>query len=139
MKRPRVKGAGAPNKPARSSSSDKEGARAQGFAGADAAAAEAKEEEGSKKAGTRGEGVAEGGGGAAVAAAAAEKMEGWEEWPPWWTTWEVVDEQAMSFGSVWSPFWDGEFMGDEAYNALFGDVAWDGDLWNLKDLEKPKG
>ncbi|KAF8033086.1 hypothetical protein BT93_D1853 [Corymbia citriodora subsp. variegata] len=127
MKRRRVKGMEVPNKPARSSSSsDKEDARAQGIAGADVVAAEAKEEHGKK---ARVEGV--------VVAAVEEKMEGWEEWP-WWTR-EVADEEAMSFGSVWSPFWDGEFMGDEAYNALFGDVAWDGDdLWNLKDLEKPK-
>lgn len=134
MKRRRAKGVGAPHKPARSSPSDKEEARAQGFPGADAAAAEARQEDG-EKARTGGEGVAAGGGGAA-AAAAAEKMEGWEEWP-WWT-WGVADEEAMSFGSVWSPLWDVEFMGDEAYNALFGDVAWDGDLWDVRDLEKPK-
>ncbi|KAL3731469.1 hypothetical protein ACJRO7_028361 [Eucalyptus globulus] len=133
MKKRRVKGVEAPSKPARySSTSDKEDAQAQGT---HVAAAEARED--AKKARVRGEGVAGGDCAAAAAAAAEEKMEGWEEWP-WWTR-EVAVEEAMSFESVWSPFWDGEFMGDEAYNVLFGDVPWDdGDLWNLKDLEKPK-
>ena len=63
-----------------------------------------------------------------------ENSLGWEEWP--WLR-GAVDEQ-MSWGSVWSPFWDVDFV-DKAYSALFSDVAWDDDIWNLKTImEIPK-
>ncbi|PQQ08111.1 uncharacterized protein Pyn_04431 [Prunus yedoensis var. nudiflora] len=42
----------------------------------------------------------------------------------------VVDEQ-MSWGSIWMPFWDVEFMG-EAHYGLFSDVIWDDDIWGLR-------
>lgn len=42
-----------------------------------------------------------------------------------------LDEQ-MSWGSIWSPFWDVEFMG-EAHYGLFSDhVVWDDDIWGLR-------
>lgn len=58
----------------------------------------------------------------------------WEEyyyngnWP--WTC-GFVDEQ-MSWGSVWLPIWDMDFMG-EAFDALYSDVVWDDDIWNLRN------
>ncbi|XVF45329.1 hypothetical protein PTKIN_Ptkin02bG0197100 [Pterospermum kingtungense] len=63
-----------------------------------------------------------------------ENLLGWEEWP--WLT-GVADEQ-MSWSSVWSPFWDVDYV-DKTYNILFSDVAWDDDIWNLKTvMEIPK-
>jgi hypothetical protein len=53
----------------------------------------------------------------------------WEEYMPWLGG--VVDEQ-MSWGSTWFPGWDMDFMG-EAFNALYSDVVWDDDIWNLKN------
>ncbi|KAK6252661.1 hypothetical protein QUC31_014381 [Theobroma cacao] len=59
---------------------------------------------------------------------------GWEEWP--WLR-GAADEQ-MSWGAVWSPLWDVDFV-DKAYGSLFSDVAWDDDIWNLKTvMEIPK-
>ena len=52
----------------------------------------------------------------------------WEEYMPWLGS--VVDEQ-MSWGSTWFPGWDMDFMG-EAFSALYSDVVWDDDIWNLK-------
>lgn len=53
---------------------------------------------------------------------------GWsyEEYMPW-----LGDEQ-MSWGSTWFPWWDMDFMG-EAFNALYSDVVWDDDIWNLNN------
>ncbi|CAK9149329.1 unnamed protein product [Ilex paraguariensis] len=63
----------------------------------------------------------------------------WEEWQCWWSS--AVDE-LMSWGAVWCPFWDVvEFMGEdcEAYDALYSDVVWDYDVWDLKGInEVPK-
>ncbi|KAJ0095259.1 hypothetical protein Patl1_14966 [Pistacia atlantica] len=53
-----------------------------------------------------------------------------EEWP--WLK-GVVDEQ-MSWGYYCLPNWGVEFMA-EAYNALFSDVVWDDDIWNLKSIK----
>ncbi|TYI98487.1 hypothetical protein E1A91_D01G217600v1 [Gossypium mustelinum] len=50
----------------------------------------------------------------------------------WWEEWAYVDEQ-MSWASIWSPFWDVDFV-DIAYGALFNDVAWDDDIWDLKNV-----
>ncbi|XVE84846.1 hypothetical protein DITRI_Ditri17bG0045400 [Diplodiscus trichospermus] len=58
-----------------------------------------------------------------------ENLLEWEEWP--WLS-GVADEQ-MSWGLVWSPFWDVDFV-DKAYGVLFNDVAWDDDIWNLKTV-----
>ncbi|KAK8567730.1 hypothetical protein V6N12_006306 [Hibiscus sabdariffa] len=66
--------------------------------------------------------------GAEVAAAAAEcdmqSMVLWEE--------RAADEE-MPWASTWSPLWDVDFI-DKAYGALFGDVAWDDDIWGLKTV-----
>ncbi|XP_010521009.1 PREDICTED: uncharacterized protein LOC104800008 [Tarenaya hassleriana] len=43
-----------------------------------------------------------------------------------------VDEQ-MSWGAVWLPFWDVEFVGRN-YGVLFDDVVWDDDIWNLRTV-----
>ncbi|XP_010551267.1 PREDICTED: uncharacterized protein LOC104821934 [Tarenaya hassleriana] len=43
-----------------------------------------------------------------------------------------VDEQ-MSWGTVWMPFWDVEFVGRN-YGVLFNDVLWDDDIWNLRTV-----
>ncbi|KAF5727751.1 hypothetical protein HS088_TW22G01448 [Tripterygium wilfordii] len=56
---------------------------------------------------------------------------GWEEWP--WLS-GFVDEQ-MSWGSSWLPNWDVEFV-DRAYSTMFSDVAWDDDIWNLKNVKE---
>ncbi|GMI87832.1 hypothetical protein HRI_002452500 [Hibiscus trionum] len=67
------------------------------------------------------------GGGEAAAAALLQSLEWyWEEWQ-----WEA-DEQ-MPWASVWSPMWDMDYV-DRAYGALFGDVAWDDDIWDLKTI-----
>lgn len=53
----------------------------------------------------------------------------WEEnwvWPCSWL------DDPMSFGSIWLPFWDMDFMGDP-FTALYNDVVWDDDIWNLKN------
>ncbi|XAR52412.1 hypothetical protein NMG60_11020493 [Bertholletia excelsa] len=44
--------------------------------------------------------------------------------------WSVVEEQ-MSWGSLWCPSWDIEYL-DEDYN----DDVWDHDIWNLKSITK---
>ncbi|CAL5419172.1 unnamed protein product [Camellia sinensis] len=48
--------------------------------------------------------------------------------------WSVADEQ-MSWGSFWCPSWDMECLG-EAYNALYSDVVWDDDIWDLKGIKE---
>lgn len=42
-------------------------------------------------------------------------------------------DEVMSWGSVWLPFWDVEFI-SQNYDALFSDVVWDDDIWNLKSI-----
>nr|VDC87948.1 unnamed protein product [Brassica rapa] len=59
----------------------------------------------------------------AVAAAVAEEEKLWCS--------GVVEE--MTWSNVWLPFWDVEFVGRN-YSLLFSDVAWDDDIWNLKNL-----
>ncbi|XP_054801030.1 uncharacterized protein LOC129305118 [Prosopis cineraria] len=58
-----------------------------------------------------------------------ENVLGWPSWDDDHDYWpwigDFVDEQ-MSWGSVWIPFLD------EAFGALYGDVVWDDDIWNLK-------
>lgn len=68
--------------------------------------------------------------------AVADYEMGWEEYYcPWLGG--AVDEQ-MSWGSLWLPFWDVEFMCED-YSAFFGDVAWDDDIWNVRGImEVPK-
>ncbi|KAF3431870.1 hypothetical protein FNV43_RR26606 [Rhamnella rubrinervis] len=60
---------------------------------------------------------------------------GWEEsyWP-WMSGGVVVDEQ-MSWGSIWLPSWDMEFMG-EGYNGLFSDVLCDDDIWGIRGVKE---
>lgn len=68
--------------------------------------------------------------------AVAEHEMGWEEFCPWLGG--AVDEQ-MSWGSLWLPFWDVEFMCEANYSAFFGDVAWEDDIWNVRGImEVPK-
>lgn len=64
-----------------------------------------------------------------------ENAMGWEEnyWP-WMGGSTVVDEQ-MSWGSIWLPSWDVEFMG-EAWNALFSDVLCDDDIWGIRGIKE---
>ncbi|KAJ4847931.1 hypothetical protein Tsubulata_031374 [Turnera subulata] len=50
-----------------------------------------------------------------------------------WPSWSVVDEQ-MSWGSIWLPIWDVEYMGEASHSEMFSDVAWDDDIWNLKGI-----
>ncbi|KAA8532707.1 hypothetical protein F0562_032740 [Nyssa sinensis] len=68
----------------------------------------------------------------AVAVASAEVL---MEWDDQWPRWCSVGDEQMSWGSSWCPFWDLDFMG-EAYNALYSDVAWDDDIWNLKGINE---
>ncbi|KAK3009075.1 hypothetical protein RJ639_013632 [Escallonia herrerae] len=67
-----------------------------------------------------------------VVAAAAEEDEtvmlDLEEWP--WLRWKGVVDEQMSWGTLWCPFWDIDFLG-EAYDA---DVVWDDDIWGLKGI-----
>lgn len=44
----------------------------------------------------------------------------------------VVDEQ-MSWGSTWFPGWDMDLLGGDAFTALYNDVLWDDDIWNLNN------
>ncbi|EEF30751.1 hypothetical protein RCOM_0030010 [Ricinus communis] len=46
----------------------------------------------------------------------------------------AVDEQ-MSWGSIWLPVWDVEYMG-EACSEMFSDVIWDYDIWNLRNINE---
>ncbi|KAL7001159.1 hypothetical protein U1Q18_002313 [Sarracenia purpurea var. burkii] len=55
-----------------------------------------------------------------------------EERPRW--LWSAADEQ-MSWGSFWCPSWDIEYLG-EAYNALYSDVVWEDDVWDLKGIKE---
>ncbi|XP_018455293.1 uncharacterized protein LOC108826406 [Raphanus sativus] len=59
----------------------------------------------------------------AVAAAVAEEDKLW--------CGGMVEE--MTWSTVWLPFWDVEFV-ERNYSLLFNDVAWDDDIWNLKNL-----
>ncbi|KAF8094040.1 hypothetical protein N665_0371s0022 [Sinapis alba] len=59
----------------------------------------------------------------AVASAAAEDDKLW--------CGGLVEE--MTWSTVWLPLWDVEFVGRN-YSLLFNDVAWDDDIWNLKNL-----
>ncbi|KAL9166496.1 hypothetical protein ABFS82_05G033300 [Erythranthe guttata] len=42
-------------------------------------------------------------------------------------------EEEMPWASSWIPFWEMEATGD-AYEALYGDVLWDFDIWDLKSI-----
>ncbi|KAL7110578.1 hypothetical protein ACP275_05G034700 [Erythranthe tilingii] len=42
-------------------------------------------------------------------------------------------EEEMPWASSWIPFWEMEPTGD-AYEALYGDVLWDFDIWDLKSI-----
>lgn len=53
-----------------------------------------------------------------------------EEMAEWGSLWSGVDEE-MPWATSWIPFWEVEATGD-AYDALYGDVLWDYDIWNLK-------
>ncbi|GAB4828840.1 hypothetical protein Ancab_018500 [Ancistrocladus abbreviatus] len=58
------------------------------------------------------------------------------EWP--WVRKEggiVVDEQ-MSWGAMWFPSWDVDFMGEDSYHALYMDVIWDDDIWDLRSINQ---
>lgn len=46
--------------------------------------------------------------------------------------WSWVDEE-MRWATSWIPFWEVEATGD-AYDALYGDVLWDYDIWDLKSI-----
>ncbi|KAJ8774692.1 hypothetical protein K2173_017138 [Erythroxylum novogranatense] len=59
-------------------------------------------------------------------------LDNWEELK--WLASDIVDEQ-MSWGSTWLPMWGVEYVG-EAYGEMFGDVAWDEDIWNLKSINQ---
>ncbi|KAF7827815.1 uncharacterized protein G2W53_018979 [Senna tora] len=67
----------------------------------------------------------------------AEKDSGrvWSTWEELYSSWawqsNVVDEQ-MSWGSVWLPVWDLDIVG-EAFDALYSDVVWDDDIWDLRN------
>ncbi|XP_057810651.1 uncharacterized protein LOC131025067 [Salvia miltiorrhiza] len=62
---------------------------------------------------------------AAEKVAGEERKAAAEEWFSWWSG---VDEE-MPWATSWIPFWE-----VEAYDALYGDVLWDYDIWNLKGL-----
>lgn len=64
-----------------------------------------------------------------------ENLQCWDDQWPWYRG--IVDEQ-MSWGSIWLPFWDVDYMG-EAYREMFSDVVWDDDIWNLKGIDKIPG
>lgn len=48
----------------------------------------------------------------------------------WAGLWSGVDEE-MSWATCWCPFWEMEAI-EDAYDALYGDVLWDFDIWDLK-------
>ena len=57
---------------------------------------------------------------------------GWEENWWQWLSGVVLDEQ-MSWGSIWLPFWDVEFMGESSSYSLFSDAEfWDDDIWGIR-------
>ncbi|KAK2998798.1 hypothetical protein RJ639_024504, partial [Escallonia herrerae] len=89
-------------------------------------------EKGKRRAGEKGRGGGGGDGKEGVVAAAAEEDEmlmlDLEEWP--WLWWKGVVDEQMSWGILWCPFWDMDFLG-EAYDA---DVVWDDDIWGLKGI-----
>lgn len=63
----------------------------------------------------------------------AEMSMDWDEGPQWW--WGVVDEQ-MSWGSFWCPSWDIEYFGEAYADALYSDVVWDYDVWDLGGINE---
>ncbi|KAL0408865.1 UNVERIFIED_CONTAM: hypothetical protein Sradi_1820900 [Sesamum radiatum] len=63
---------------------------------------------------------------------AEERVPSAEEVAEWAGLWSGVDEE-MSWATSWCPFWEMEATGD-AYDALFGDVLWDFDIWDLKAI-----
>ncbi|KDP29410.1 hypothetical protein JCGZ_18331 [Jatropha curcas] len=71
-------------------------------------------------------------GGGEPSTGVVESCLNWEELA--WLRRGVVDEQ-MSWGSIWLPFWDVEYMG-EACSEMFSDVVWDYDIWNLKSIQQ---
>ncbi|KAK4430215.1 hypothetical protein Salat_1322200 [Sesamum alatum] len=54
-----------------------------------------------------------------------------EEMAEWAGLWSWVDEE-MAWATCWLPFWEMEDTGD-AFDALYGDVWWGSDIWNLKE------
>ncbi|KAL4303684.1 hypothetical protein GQ457_10G025230 [Hibiscus cannabinus] len=69
-----------------------------------------------------------------VAAAAAECGMQSIVWLPEERQWlRAATEEEMPWASTWSPLWGVDFV-DKAYGALFGDVAWDDDIWGLKTV-----
>ncbi|KAK8522451.1 hypothetical protein V6N12_056159 [Hibiscus sabdariffa] len=72
--------------------------------------------------------------GAEVVAAAAECGMQSIVWLPEERQWlRGAAEEEMPWASTWSPLWGVDFV-DKAYGALFGDVAWDDDIWGLKTV-----
>ncbi|KAL2233361.1 UNVERIFIED_CONTAM: hypothetical protein Sindi_1516100 [Sesamum indicum] len=63
---------------------------------------------------------------------AEDRVPSAEEVAEWAGLWSGVDEE-MSWATSWCPFWEMEATGD-AYDALFGDVLWDFDIWDLKAI-----
>ncbi|KAI3467088.1 hypothetical protein Pfo_023751 [Paulownia fortunei] len=48
----------------------------------------------------------------------------------WAGLWSGVDEE-MSWATCWCPFWEMEAI-EDAYDALYEDVLWDYDIWDLR-------
>ncbi|GAB2242209.1 hypothetical protein Droror1_Dr00018984 [Drosera rotundifolia] len=67
-------------------------------------------------------------------------VSGWYEMCPWMAGDRggvVVDEQ-MSWGTMWFPAWDLDFMGED-HQALCMDgeeVCWDFDIWDLRNVNQ---
>ncbi|KAK6157686.1 hypothetical protein DH2020_011934 [Rehmannia glutinosa] len=53
----------------------------------------------------------------------------------WAGLWSGVDEE-LSWATCWCPFWEMEGI-EDAYNALYDDVLWDYDIWDLKATANP--
>ena len=62
---------------------------------------------------------------AAVAVVEEEGRYSCSEGSVWW------DEQ-MSWGSIWSPLWDVELMGEAHYGLFCDHGVWDDDIWGLR-------
>ncbi|GAB4840297.1 hypothetical protein Ancab_021061 [Ancistrocladus abbreviatus] len=63
----------------------------------------------------------------------------WYEWP--WArrggvSGGVVLDEQMSWGAMWFPSWDVDFMGEDSHHALYSDVVWDDDIWDLKSINQ---
>ncbi|KAL3654412.1 hypothetical protein CASFOL_004093 [Castilleja foliolosa] len=66
-------------------------------------------------------------------AAEVAEMEEWKAaWAGFWS--DEVDEQT-AWASCWCPFWEMEGGDEDAYNALYDDVLWDYDIWDLKSID----